>query len=76
LEAFVRRCLTDPAFADDLGHRAQELVLQQQGAADRTIELLEQLVPDRLNGARIDAAHAITEQKAAIRETKQFLPLR
>jgi 3-deoxy-D-manno-octulosonic-acid transferase len=44
LAAFVRRCLTDPKFADELGRRAQELVLEQQGAADRTIKLLEQLI--------------------------------
>jgi 3-deoxy-D-manno-octulosonic-acid transferase len=76
LEAFVRRCLAEPAFADELGHRAQELVLQQQGAADRTIELLEQLVPDRLPSKRIDPAHAIAEQTAIIRDSKQALPLR
>jgi 3-deoxy-D-manno-octulosonic-acid transferase len=82
LEAFVRRCLTDAAFADDLGHRAQELVLQQQGAADRTIELLEQLVRDKLRGTRIDHAHQdkeTMEQKLTKQtkiETKQFLPLR
>lgn len=43
LEAFVRRCLEDPAFADSLGSRARQLVLSQQGAADRTIELLDKL---------------------------------
>jgi 3-deoxy-D-manno-octulosonic-acid transferase len=45
LEAFVRRCLIDSAFAATLGRRAQQLVLDQQGAADRTMELLEQLCP-------------------------------
>ena len=44
LEFFVRRCLSDPAFATNLGQRAQALVLEQQGAADRTIRLLEELV--------------------------------
>jgi 3-deoxy-D-manno-octulosonic-acid transferase len=44
LEAFVRRCLDDPAWAESLGRRAQELVLEQQGAADRTIGLLSGLV--------------------------------
>jgi 3-deoxy-D-manno-octulosonic-acid transferase len=43
LEAFVRCCLTEPDFAESLGRRAQELVLQQQGATDRTIELLQRL---------------------------------
>jgi 3-deoxy-D-manno-octulosonic-acid transferase len=44
LETFVRRCLNDPAWAESLGRRAQELVLEQQGAADRTIGLLSGLV--------------------------------
>jgi 3-deoxy-D-manno-octulosonic-acid transferase len=46
LEAFLRRCLTEPEFAAALGGRAQKLVVDQQGAADRTIRVLEQLVPD------------------------------
>lgn len=44
LEAFVSRCLNEPAWAESLGRRAQELVLEQQGAADRTIGLLSGLV--------------------------------
>jgi len=44
LEAFVRRCLTDLAFASELGSRGQKLVLEQQGAADRTIDLLNDLL--------------------------------
>jgi 3-deoxy-D-manno-octulosonic-acid transferase len=40
---FVRRCLEDTGFAAELGLRARTLVLQQQGAADRTIELLDRL---------------------------------
>jgi len=40
---FVRRCLEDAGFAAELGLRARTLVLQQQGAADRTIELLDRL---------------------------------
>jgi 3-deoxy-D-manno-octulosonic-acid transferase len=43
LESFVRRCLTDRAFAVNLGCRARELVMQQQGATDYTIELLDRL---------------------------------
>jgi len=37
--------LTDAAFANELGRRAQELVIRQQGATDRTIELIERLLP-------------------------------
>ena len=44
LTDFVRRCLTEPTFATELGQRARSLVLSQQGAADRTIALLDRLV--------------------------------
>ena len=40
---FVRQCLEEPAFAQTLGARAQKLVLEQAGAADRTISLLSEL---------------------------------
>ena len=40
LEQFVQRCLEEPAFADELGHRAQQLVREQSGALARTVELL------------------------------------
>jgi 3-deoxy-D-manno-octulosonic-acid transferase len=78
LETFVRRCLTDPPFADDLGRRAQELVLQQQGAADRTIELLDHLVEQAKDDHRIDEPH---RQQTKQKETKAakdqpFAPLR
>lgn len=43
LTDFVRRCLEDPAYAQGMGQRARELVLQHRGAADRTCELLSQL---------------------------------
>jgi 3-deoxy-D-manno-octulosonic-acid transferase len=50
LETFVRRCLADGDFAADLGRRARQLVIEQQGAADRTLALLENLLPP--SGAR------------------------
>jgi 3-deoxy-D-manno-octulosonic-acid transferase len=40
LTAFVQRCLVDPPYAKDLGQRAQSLVVEQLGAADRTCDLL------------------------------------
>ena len=43
--AFVRRCAADPAYAAELGARARELVLRQQGAADRTVARLAELAP-------------------------------
>jgi 3-deoxy-D-manno-octulosonic-acid transferase len=45
LEAFVRRCLEDPAYATALGARAQQLVKSQLGATARTIALIETLFP-------------------------------
>jgi 3-deoxy-D-manno-octulosonic-acid transferase len=47
LQAFVRRCLEDPAFADQLGQRARQLVHEQLGAADRTQRRLEALLATR-----------------------------
>lgn len=44
LTAFVRRCLAEPAYADALGQRARQLVLEQAGAADKTCELLHGLL--------------------------------
>jgi 3-deoxy-D-manno-octulosonic-acid transferase len=44
LTQFVRRCLEDPAWAAELGHRAQALVANQLGATARTIDLLESLL--------------------------------
>jgi len=56
LEAFVRRCLLDPTFADELGARAQQLVIQQQGAADRTIKLMERLITSKTQSELVDQA--------------------
>ncbi|TVS13999.1 MAG: 3-deoxy-D-manno-octulosonic acid transferase [Planctomycetaceae bacterium] len=44
LTDFVRQCLEDPAYAPELGRRAQQLVLQHRGAADQTCVLLSQLL--------------------------------
>ncbi len=44
LTAFVRRCLEDPAWAAQLGQRAQALVWEQQGATERTYWLLKTLL--------------------------------
>jgi 3-deoxy-D-manno-octulosonic-acid transferase len=56
LTAFVRRCLDERDFAAGLGSRARQLVLEQQGAADRTIELLGRLVDKTGHGAARHAA--------------------
>lgn len=44
LTDFVRRCLTEPTFAQQLGRRAQALVQSQLGATDRTVAILESLL--------------------------------
>lgn len=40
LSAFIRRTLEDPAWANNLGERARQLVMSQQGATRRTVSLL------------------------------------
>jgi 3-deoxy-D-manno-octulosonic-acid transferase len=67
LEAFVRRCLVEPAYADDLGRRAQTLVREQQGAADSTMDLLEQLLVDAENGSRIDKSHSLPRERQSVK---------
>ncbi len=44
LTAFVRQCLEQPHYAVELGCTARELVRRHQGAADRTVELISQLI--------------------------------
>jgi 3-deoxy-D-manno-octulosonic-acid transferase len=43
LEKFVRRCLIEPWYADELGQRAKKFVVSQIGATQRTFKLLESL---------------------------------
>ena len=59
LEQFVRQALNHPAQARQLGQRARELVLSQQGATQRTVELLLPLIDCRkvtLRQEQIEAA--------------------
>lgn len=46
MTAFVGRCLDEPTWAIELGHRAQRLVSSQQGATLRTWQCLEPIVTD------------------------------
>jgi len=43
LTTLVRRCLEKPQFAEKLGRKASELVAQQLGAAERTVDLIAAL---------------------------------
>jgi 3-deoxy-D-manno-octulosonic-acid transferase len=52
LSAFVRRVLEDPAWAGELGRRARQLVLSQQGATGRTVELLLPLLKQTIAARR------------------------
>lgn len=45
MTAFARKALTEPDFAANLGQRARELVIAQTGAADKTLRLLANCVP-------------------------------
>ena len=45
-ENFIRQSLANPTQAQQLGNRAQQLVLTQQGATRRTVDLLEPLVAE------------------------------
>lgn len=45
LEQFVERCLGDPAYAKAIGTLAQEFVATQLGATVRTVDQLDQLLP-------------------------------
>ena len=56
LTGFVRNMLNDAQRRMTLGQRAQQLVQEQQGAADRTIELLDQLFETVLRGVDRHAA--------------------
>jgi 3-deoxy-D-manno-octulosonic-acid transferase len=44
LTGFVRRCLEEPGFAAELGGRAQRVVRQQQGATQRSVQLILPLI--------------------------------
>jgi 3-deoxy-D-manno-octulosonic-acid transferase len=48
-EAFVRRCLEEPAYATAIGARAQTLVKSQLGATARTVKLIDSLGADSPN---------------------------
>jgi 3-deoxy-D-manno-octulosonic-acid transferase len=56
LEAFVRRCLTDPQYANAVGTRAQQLVQTQLGATGRTVALLDTLVRPTTTATSIRSA--------------------
>ncbi len=45
IEQFVRLCLTNQVERESLGRNARELVRQQIGATDRTLAMLEELLP-------------------------------
>jgi 3-deoxy-D-manno-octulosonic-acid transferase len=44
LTEFVRRCITEPAFADEMGDRARSVAAAQLGATERTLSLLDRQI--------------------------------
>lgn len=58
LAAFVRRALEQPAFAAELGQRAQQVVASQLGATRRTVDLLEVLTAEPSTVIRRDRTAA------------------
>ena len=50
---FVEKCLTDPAWREDLGACARNLVLSQTGAADKTVEIIKKTVHKRPTRRRL-----------------------
>ena len=56
LAEFVFRCWNDPEWAQSLALRAQNLVIGQQGAARRTVEMLLTYLPADFSAAQNEAA--------------------
>ena len=52
LETAMRHLLADPAVRQQLGEAARRLVLQQQGATERTLDLIDQLLAGRAGKER------------------------
>ena len=53
---FVEHCLTNPAYAEQLGRRARRFVATQLGATTRTVDRLDTLVADAGGAQRQSAA--------------------
>lgn len=66
MTTFVRRCLDEPSFRDQLGVRAQQLVREQLGATGRTFALLESLVGSASGSSCVPAPMGLkhSEQKS------------
>lgn len=58
LHAFVRRCLEDSAFAEQLGQQAREVVASQLGATRRTVDWLDRLTEEPSTIIRRDRSAA------------------
>ena len=62
LAAFIQKALADLRWREELGSRARQFVMSQQGASDQTIKLLEELMapekmgPEKDNGQLSAAA--------------------
>ena len=45
LQDFIRRCLNDTTWAHEIGDRARQIVIRNQGATERTMNELSKLLP-------------------------------
>lgn len=52
LREFVWRCLIDPPTADALGRAARQVVKRHRGAIDRTVDMLQRLIPTKKSHIR------------------------
>jgi len=57
IEQFLLRCAQTPDYAQQLGQRARQMVLDQQGAADRTVQGLLPLIRQRPARPRESSRH-------------------
>lgn len=67
MQAFVARCLRDPQWAGELGARAREVVIRQQGATRKTLEGLDRLIEASVApwGHRKTASESTSANRAA-----------
>jgi 3-deoxy-D-manno-octulosonic-acid transferase len=64
LSQFVQRCLSEPDYAERLGHRAALLVREQQGATQQTMKLLEPLLRGKEPAAlRVDLRQRVASAR-------------
>ena len=67
LTRFVRRCLADVSYREQLGGNARQFVQSQLGATERTWTLLRELLPDRPAAPHFEPASGVISTPSVIR---------